>query len=322
MLEFERELDELRDRIASLEREADTEAGSDIAARLATLQLELEARTADAFANLTPWQRVQLARHAKRPHTLDYLERMFTDVVELHGDRRHGDDAAIIAGLARLGEIPVMVMGHQKGRTTAENVERNFGMAHPEGYRKTLRLLKMAERFGLPVLTFLDTPGASPTLDDEERGQSWAIAENLALMARLRTPIVVTVIGEGGSGGALALGVGDRIIMLEHSVYSVASPEAAAAIIWRDSKYAERAATALRLTAEELHRLGLVDRVVAEPPGGAHRDYAGMASALQHVLVEELAVLREQPIDTLVDDRYAKFSAMTAYERVPSEAET
>jgi acetyl-CoA carboxylase carboxyl transferase subunit alpha len=321
VLDFERELDDLRERIAELERAADEEPTSALSREQAVLQLELEARTADVFSRLTPWQRVQLARHPQRPHSPDLIERMVTDFTELHGDRRYGDDPAIIGGVAWLADRPVMVVGHQKGRTTSENVERNFGMAHPEGYRKAVRLFHLAERFRLPVLTLLDTPGASPSLEDEERGQSWAIAESMAAMAKLRVPIVVSVVGEGGSGGALAIGVGDRILMLEHAVYSVASPEAAAAIIWRDSKFAEQAAAALRLTADDLHRMGLVDRVVSEPLGGAHRDFNATADALREATVEALTELDGLDLDELVEARYAKFCAMSVYQSADAGAQ-
>jgi acetyl-CoA carboxylase carboxyl transferase subunit alpha len=318
VLEFERDLDELRDHIAELERDAGADSNSQVARELAVLQLELETRTADVFARLTPWQRVQLARHPQRPHTQDYLDRLFSDFTELHGDRRYADDPSVIAGLATFEGQSVIVVGHQKGRSTAENVERNFGMAHPEGYRKALRLFDMAERFGRPVLTFLDTPGASPTLDDEKRGQSWAIAENMARLARLRVPVIVTIIGEGGSGGALALGVGDRVLMLEHTIYSVASPEAAAAIIWRDSDHAEEAASALRLTAPDLLHAGLIDRVVPEPEGGAHRDFDTAADNLRNELAPMLQELCAQDIDNLVNARYAKFRAMGEHQQVPA----
>ena len=310
MLEFERDLDEIREHIAELERDAGPDPNSQVARELAVLQLELETRTADIFAHLTPWQRVQLARHPQRPHTHDYIDRLCSDFTELHGDRRYADDPSVVAGLATFEGRSVIVLGHQKGRSTAENVERNFGMAHPEGYRKALRLFDMAERFGRPVLTLLDTPGASPTLDDEKRGQSWAIAENMARLARLRVPVIVTVIGEGGSGGALALGVGDRVLMLEHTIYSVASPEAAAAIIWRDSGHAEEAAAALRLTAPDLLRAGLIDRVVPEPEGGAHRDFDTAAANLRDVLAPMLQELCALDVDDLVNARYAKFRAM------------
>ena len=318
MIEFERDLDELREHIAELERDASADPSSRVARELAVLQLELAARTADIFARLTPWQRVQLARHPQRPHTQDYLDRLCSDFTELHGDRRFGDDAAVVGGLATFEGRSVIVVGHQKGRTTSENVQRNFGMAHPEGFRKALRLFDMAERFGRPVLTFLDTPGASPTLDDEKRGQSWAIAENMARLARLRAPVIVTVVGEGGSGGALALGVGDRVLMLEHTIYSVASPEAAAAIIWRDSDHAEEAAAALRLTAPDLLRAGLIDRVVPEPEGGAHRDFDTAAANLRAELAPLLDELCAQDIDTLVDARYDKFRAMGEHHHAPA----
>lgn len=318
MLEFERDLDELRDHIAELEQDAGTAPSSQAAHELAVLQLELEARTADIFAHLTPWQRVQLARHPQRPHTQDYIDRLCPDFTELHGDRRYADDPSVVTGLATFEGRSVIVVGHQKGRTTSENVQRNFGMAHPEGFRKALRLFGMAERFGRPVLTFLDTPGASPTLDDEKRGQSWAIAENMARLARLRVPVIVTVIGEGGSGGALALGVGDRVLMLEHAIYSVASPEAAAAIIWRDSDHAEDAAAALRLTAPDLLRAGLIDRVVPEPEGGAHRDFDTAAANLRAELAPLLNELCARDIDALVDARYAKFRDMGEHHYTPA----
>ena len=316
MLEFERELDELRERLAELEREADQEPTSDVSRELGVLQLELEARTADVFSRLTPWQRVQVARHPKRPHTLGVIDRIFTGFVELHGDRVFGDDAAIVGGLARFDDRAVVLVGHQKGGSTSENVERNFGMAHPEGYRKSRRLFRMAEKFELPVLTFLDTPGASPSLEDEERGQSWAIAESMSTMANLRVPIVVTVLGEGGSGGALAIGIGDRILMLEHAIYSVASPEAAASIIWRDAKFAEDAAAALRLTADDLLELGLIDRLVAEPLGGAHRDPDTVTASLADALRGTLAELSAQSVDDLLAARHAKYEAMGVHRRV------
>lgn len=321
MLDFEQVLHELRDRIAELNREADADPNSAVARELAMLQLELEARTADVFSRLSAWQRVQLARHPKRPHMFDFVERIFTDFTELHGDRQFADDGAVVGGMARLDGDPVMLVGHQKGRTTNENVERNFGMAHPEGYRKARRLFAMAEKFQMPVATFLDTPGASPSLEDEERGQSWAIAESIASLVKLRVPIVVTVIGEGGSGGALAIGVGDRILMLEHAIYSVASPEAAASIIWRDANFAEEASAALRLTSDELLAMGLIDHVVPEPMGGAHNDHVAAAAAVGTALRAALAELGGLGMEELVDARYAKFSAMTAYEQVDAGAD-
>ncbi|HCU72757.1 MAG: acetyl-CoA carboxylase carboxyl transferase subunit alpha [Chloroflexi bacterium] len=310
MLDFEDDLNEIRDRIEQLDRKALQNPNSGVTQELSVLRLELEARTADVYSNLTPWQRVQLARHQERPHTLDYIDRLFPDFVELHGDRRFGDDPSVVAGLASFDNISVVVVGHQKGRTTAENLERNFGMARPEGFRKALRIFGLAETFNRPVFTFLDTPGASPTLEDEERGQSWAIAENMGTLARLRVPVITTVIGEGGSGGALALGIGDRVLMMEHSIYSVASPEAAAAIVWRDSKYAEKAAAALRLTSADLLHAGLIDRVVPEPEGGAHRDHNAAAENLGEELRTTLKELRKQDIDTLVESRYDKYREM------------
>ena len=317
MIDFERDLDELRNRITELEADGDLDPASDVVRSLELLRLELDARTADVFSRLTPWQRVQIARHRDRPHTLDFIERMVDGFVELHGDRRHGDDMAIVGGVGTIDGRPVVVVGHQKGRGTRQNVERNFGMAHPEGYRKAVRLFELAERFGLPVVTLLDTPGAGPALEDEERGQSWAIAESMASLARLETPVIVTVIGEGGSGGALAMGVGDRILMLEHAIYSVASPEAAASIVWRDAKFAERAAAALGLTSDALLAADLVDQVVAEPAGGAHRDYDEAARNLKAALLNVLRELAGIDTKDLVADRYAKFRAISAHIESP-----
>jgi acetyl-CoA carboxylase carboxyl transferase subunit alpha len=317
MIDFERDLDELRNRITELEAEGDLDPASDVVRSLELLRLELDARTADVFSRLTPWQRVQIARHRDRPHTLDFIERMVDGFVELHGDRRHGDDMAIVGGVGTIDGRPVVVVGHQKGRGTRQNVERNFGMAHPEGYRKAVRLFELAERFGLPVVTLLDTPGAGPALEDEERGQSWAIAESMASLARLETPVIVTVIGEGGSGGALAMGVGDRILMLEHAIYSVASPEAAASIVWRDAKFAERAAAALGLTSDALLAADLVDQVVAEPAGGAHRDYDEAARNLKAAVLNVLRELAGIDTKDLVADRYAKFRAISAHIESP-----
>lgn len=317
MIDFERDLDELRKRITELEADGDLDPASDEVRSLELLRLELEARTADIFSRLTPWQRVQLARHRDRPHTLDFIERMVDRFVELHGDRRYGDDMAIVGGVGTIDGRPVVVVGHQKGRGTRQNVERNFGMAHPEGYRKAVRLFELAERFGLPVITMLDTPGAGPALEDEERGQSWAIAESMASLARLETPVVVTVIGEGGSGGALAMGVGDRILMLEHAIYSVASPEAAASIVWRDAKFAERAAAALGLTSDALLEADLIDQIVAEPAGGAHRDYDGAALSLKAALLNVLEEVARIDTKDLVAARYAKFRAISAHIESP-----
>ena len=321
MLEFERELDELRGRIVGLEANGNVDLTPDADRQLALLRLELDARTADVFSKLTPWQRVQLARHRDRPHVLDFIDRMVDGFLELHGDRRHGDDMAIVGGMGTIDGRRGVVVGHQKGRGTRQNVERNFGMAHPEGYRKAVRMFELAERFRIPVLTLLDTPGASPAVEDEERGQSWAISESMAVMVRLKTPIVAVVIGEGGSGGALAMGVADRVLMLEHAIYSVASPEAAASIIWRDSSFAEHAAQALGLTSDALYEAELIDRVIVEPAGGAHRDYDGAASNLKAAVVDGLDELASITTERLVEARYAKFRAMSAHVELPQEAE-
>ena len=256
------------------------------------------------------WQRVQLARHPKRPHALDYIERIFTSFQEIHGDRAFGDDAAIVAGMARFEERPVMVVAEQKGRDTRQKLHRNFGMPKPEGYRKALRAMQMASKFGRPVITLLDTPGAYPGIDAEERGQAEAIARNLREMARLAVPVIVVCIGEGGSGGALALGVGNVVLMLENAVYSVISPESCAAIIYRDAGKAEQAAAALRLTAPDLLSLGLIDGIVPEPPGGAHEDPEAAAGFLREHLRRELGLAATMSAQRLIDHRYAKFRRM------------
>ena len=261
-------------------------------------------------ARADAWRRVQLARHPKRPHALDYIERIFTDFREIHGDRLFGDDPAIVSGAAFLGGRPVMIVGEQKGRDTKEKLYRNFGMPKPEGYRKALRVMQLASKFNRPVVTLLDTPGAYPGIDAEERGQAEAIARNLREMARLAVPVIVVCIGEGGSGGALALGVGNRVLMLENAIYSVISPESCAAIIWRDSTKAELAAAALKLTAEELLKLGLIDAVICEPVGGAHEDADAAAQSLSHALVQALEGLSGLGPDQLVEQRYLKFRHM------------
>ena len=259
---------------------------------------------------LTPWDKVQLARHPHRPHTLDYVHGFCEDFVELRGDRRFGDDAAIAGGLARFDGRTVMIVGHQKGRDARENVKRNFGMPRPEGYRKALRLFEHAEKFGFPVLCFIDTPAADPGTQSEERGQGRAIAENLLAMAGLRVPILATVIGEGGSGGALAIGVADRLLMLEHSVYSVAAPEASAAILWRDASKAPDAAKAMKITAQDLLELRIIDTVIPEPEGGAHTDTGAAVGAVGDALREQLAALTLLSLDALLAQRYAKYRAI------------
>ena len=259
------------------------------------------------------WDRVQLARHPQRPHALDYIQRIFTEFSEIHGDRYFGEDPAIVCGMAMFDDHPVMVIGQQKGRDTKQKLFRNFGMPKPEGYRKALRAMKLAEKFGRPIFTLLDTPGAYPGIDAEERGQAEAIARNLFSMAQIRTPIVVTCIGEGGSGGALALGVGNRVLMLENAVYSVISPESCAAIVWRDSSKAELAADALKLTSEDLLRLGLVDEAVKEPPTGAHADHDAAANLLAAALRDNLKRIKHLSEENLVQDRYRKFRAMGSF---------
>jgi acetyl-CoA carboxylase carboxyl transferase subunit alpha len=267
----------------------------------------------DAPLPATAWDRVQLARHPQRPYTLDYLQLAFADFLELHGDRLFGDDAAVVGGLAGLDGRTVMVIGHQKGRDTRDNVLRRFGMARPEGYRKALRLLRHAEKFGMPVVTLIDIPGADPSLVAEERGQAFAIAENLLAMSRLRVPIVSVIVGEGGSGGALALGLADRVLMLENAIYSVASPEAAASILWKDGGRGAEAAEAMKITAADLLGFGIVDGIVAEPPGGAHTDHAAAARALQQAVVARLAELDGCSIDDLLAQRTQRYRAIGVF---------
>lgn len=268
---------------------------------------------------LSPWDKVQLARHPRRPHTLDYVRALCEDFLELHGDRRYGDDQAIVGGLARFVNRTVVVVGHQKGSDARENVRRNFGMARPEGYRKALRLFRLAEKFGFPLICFIDTPGADPSMESEERGQGNAIAENILALAGLRVPIVACVIGEGGSGGALALGVADRLLMLEHAIYSVAAPEAAASILWRDASKAPEAASAMKITAQDQYDLGIVDEIIPEPDGGAHADAAATAAAVGKALHAALEALTALPIEELLQRRYARYRAIGRFhERQPS----
>jgi len=304
LAELERPLNELEAQIRAFEMDPSKAKERDrLAKKLDKLRSEL-------FAGITDWQRAQLARHPKRPYTLDFIERIFEGFEEIHGDRNFGDDAAIVGGLAWLDSEPVMVIGQQKGRDTKQKILRNFGMPKPEGYRKALRLMKLAEKFNRPVITLIDTPGAYPGLDAEERGQAEAIARNLREMAKLRVPIVVAVIGEGGSGGALALGVGDRILMLEYAIYSVISPEGCASILWKDPAQAPAAAAALKLTAPHLLRLGVIDEIVPEPPGAAHSNWDAAAHNLKSALSASLAQLRELETDVLVAERYGKFARM------------
>ncbi len=258
------------------------------------------------FSKLSIWQKVQVARHPQRPHISDFIPRLFSDFDELHGDRQFADDASIIGGLATFENIPVMIVGHEKGRETSEKVKRNFGMAQPEGYRKAKRLFQLAERFSIPVITFIDTAGAYPGVEGEERGQSEAIAQNLAVMSKLRTPIIVVVTGEGGSGGALAIGVGDHVAIFEHAIYSVASPEACASIVWRSSENAPDAAEAMKVSAQELIKIGIVDEIIPEPSGGAHRDYEEMATSLKKSITDALSRLDQQTIEEMLQSRYQR----------------
>ncbi|HSG12208.1 MAG TPA: acetyl-CoA carboxylase carboxyl transferase subunit alpha [Gammaproteobacteria bacterium] len=304
-LDFEQPIAELEAKIDELHYVSD-DADVNISEEVDKLKAKSRTLTGSIFSNLTPWQISQLARHPQRPYTMDYIVRMFDGFEELHGDRHYADDHAIVGGIARLDGTPVMVIGQQKGRDTKEKLLRNFGMPRPEGYRKALRLMEMAERFGLPVLTFIDTPGAYPGIGAEERGQSEAIARNLLVMARLRTPVICTVIGEGGSGGALAIGVGDCTLMLQYSTYSVISPEGCASILWKSAEKASDAAEALGITSGRLLKLGLVDRVIEEPLGGAHRDVDSMAANIRQVLLETLKKLRKQSPDALVESRYKR----------------
>ena len=310
-LEFEQPLLEIEARIAALRAEDDGVRHQD---EIARLEERLNRQRQRTYAALTAWQRTQLARHPRRPHTRDLVRLLFDDFVELHGDRVHGDDAAVVGGLALFEGRGVVVIGHQKGRDTREKIARNFGMPHPEGYRKALRLMRLAEKFGKPVVTFIDTPGAYPGTGAEERGQSEAIAHNLLTMAGLATPIVTIVTGEGGSGGALAIGMGNRVLMLEYAVYSVISPEGCAAILWGDASRAPEAAESMRITAPDLLRLGVIDGIVPEPVGGAHRDWEGTARTLRAVIRQALAELAGIPAARLVEERQEKFRRMGAFE--------
>lgn len=327
VLELERQIEELRrlaagrDQLAATvadegrpkrKKKADGKSMMQLESQILRLEEQAQSLKGQIFSRLTRWQIVQVARHAQRPYTLDYLQSTFTDFVELHGDRNFGDDPAIVCGLAKLRGESVMVIGHQKGRTTAENLRRNFGMPRPEGYRKALRAMRVAERFGLPIVTLIDTPGAYPGIGAEERGQAQAIADCLEGMAALKVPVVSVVIGEGGSGGALAIGVANRVLMLEFSIYSVISPEGCASILFKDASHAERAADALKLTAPDLTALGVVDQVIKEPMGGAHRDHPLAARRLQEALHTELSELVKMKPKELVDDRYRRFRALGA----------
>ncbi|MCG2633774.1 MAG: acetyl-CoA carboxylase carboxyltransferase subunit alpha [Gammaproteobacteria bacterium] len=315
LLEFEAPISELRAKIEELRHCVDDDT-LNISREIEQLETKLHKLTESTYGKLTPWQVTQVARHPERPHAVDYLEQVFDDFEELHGDRAFRDDPAIIGGMARLSGRAVMVIAQEKGRTTQDKVRRNFGMPRPEGYRKALRLMQMAERFHLPLITLIDTPGAYPGIDAEERGQAEAIARNLEVMAGLKTPIVSIVIGEGGSGGALAIGVCDRLIMLEYSIYSVISPEGCAAILWKEAAHADLAAEAMAVNATALHEIGLVDHIVTEPLGGAHRDPEAAAESIRAALNAQFDQLRGLQTDDLVDRRYQKLMGFGRFEGV------
>ncbi|MFL5319126.1 MAG: acetyl-CoA carboxylase carboxyltransferase subunit alpha [Myxococcaceae bacterium] len=311
-LDFERPLIELEKKIDELKGLSSTGA-ADFSAEISKLEKKAKKLQSEIFSDLTRWQVVQLSRHPARPYFLDYVNFLFTEYFELAGDRRFAEDSAVIGGFARFDGLPVLVIGHQKGRNTKENMSRNFGMPRPEGYRKAKRLMELAERFNRPIFTFVDTPGAYPGIGAEERGQAEAIAVNLEVMAGLRVPVISTVIGEGGSGGALAIGVGNRVLMMQNSIYSVISPEGCATILYRDATKAQKAADAMKVTARDLLELKVIDEVVAEPAGGAHRDPARAAEALGRTLRKHLSALKGLSGDRLVEDRYKKFRALGVF---------
>ena len=305
-LDFEKHINELERKITDLKKFAASE-NIDLSAEIRRLEEKLEKEKRSTYKRLTAWQRVQLARHPQRPYTLDYIGMIMTDFMEIHGDRHFGDDQALICGFARIEKQRILIMGHQKGRDTNENLIRNFGSAHPEGYRKAMRVMKLAEKFSIPIVTFIDTPGAYPGIGAEERGQAEAIAYNLREMAQLKVPIIVFVIGEGGSGGALGIGVGDKILVLENAYYSVISPEGCAAILWKERKRAPEASETLKLTAEALLEFGIIDEVVKEPLGGAHRDAEATALNIKRAILKYLPELRGMSTTKLLDARYDKF---------------
>ena len=303
-LDFERPLAEIIEKIEALQ--AASNEDPELLGQIEKLRKEEEKLKNKIFSKLSTWQKVQVARHPQRPHTSDYIKAVFSDFIELHGDRQFADDQSIIGGIAEIDGNSVMVIGHEKGRETEDKVKRNFGMPQPEGYRKAKRLMQLAERFNLPVITFIDTAGAYPGIEGEERGQSEAIATNLAVMSKLRTPIIVIITGEGGSGGALAIGVGDHIAILEHATYSVASPEACASIIWRTAEKASDAAEAMKVSAQELIKIKIVDEIIKEPLGGAHRDYKEISESVRSCILKNLGTLLSKPIDDLLEARYKK----------------
>ena len=319
-LEFERPIEELEMKIEELKRVSDGK-DIDISGEIKKLEKKVKELRSDIFSSLTPWQKTLIARHPDRPYTLDYINLITSDFIELHGDRKFSDDPAIVGGVAKINDIPVIIAGHQKGRGTKERIYRNFGQPHPEGYRKTLRLLKLAEKFKRPVITFIDTPGAYPGIGAEERGQAEAIAANLMEMSRLKTPIISIVIGEGGSGGALALGVADRLFMLEHSIYSVISPEGCAAILWKkngdlSTEDFSRAADALKLTAQDLLSFKIIDGIIPEPLGGAHRDPEETAKRISEYILTAIEELKTKTLGKLIEERYRRFRKIGSFEEI------
>ncbi|MBI5429043.1 MAG: acetyl-CoA carboxylase carboxyltransferase subunit alpha [Nitrosomonadales bacterium] len=314
-LDFEAPIAELEDKIEQL-RYVQDDSALDIADEIGRLSKKSEALTKDVYSKLTPWQISQVSRHPQRPYTLDYVEHLFTDFEELHGDRSFADDKAIVGGLARFNGQSVMVIGHQKGRDTKEKIMRNFGMPRPEGYRKAMRLMRLAEKFGIPIMTFIDTPGAYPGVNAEERGQSEAIGRNLYEMSELRVPIICTVIGEGGSGGALAIAVGDALLMLQYSTYSVISPEGCASILWKSAEKAPDAAETLGITATRLKTLGLVDKIINEPLGGAHRDYAATMQSVKKALQDALKAVESKPTASMMQDRFNRLMSYGKFKEV------
>ena len=314
-LDFEQPVSDLENKIEQL-RFAQDDSAVDISTEISQLQKKSQTLTKDIYAKLSPWQISQVSRHPQRPYTLDYIQHLFTDFEELHGDRSYADDTAIVGGLARFNGQSVMVIGHQKGRDTKERQFRNFGMPRPEGYRKAMRLMRLAEKFGIPIMTFVDTPGAYPGVGAEERGQSEAIGKNLYVMAELRVPLICTIIGEGGSGGALAIAVGDTMLMLQYATYSVISPEGCASILWKSADKAPDAAETLGITATRLKALGIVDKIISEPLGGAHRDYPAMMQTLKKALQESLKQVQGQSMDEMLQARFARLMSYGKFKEV------
>ena len=319
-LDFEQPLADLAEEINQLKSDAADPDCPELADRVQSLRKQLTDKTRELYSNMTPWETVQVARHKNRPHTTDYLSLVFDEFIELHGDKLFGDDPAIRTGFASLGDIKVMVVGHQKGRTFNDRQKTHFGCAHPEGYRKAMQKMRMAEKYGMPVICMIDTPGAYPGIGAEERGQAQVIAENMYEMSRLKTPIICVVIGEGGSGGALGIGVGDRVAVLENAYYSVISPEGCAGILWKGAEHAEKAATALKFTSKYLLEMGIVDDIISEPLGGAHRDHHAMAARMRRYFQKNLRELISVETEQLLSDRYEKFRKIGVFLEQPTEA--